>query len=69
MTEFTQSEKERLLLKTDKMYEKINDLCSRMVKVETNLENHLENQRTKFNKTTMVLGIVIAIVAVVAGLK
>jgi len=59
----------RILLKLDALDSKIDDLCGRMIRVETNLANHLESQRTKFNKTTMVLGIVIAIVAIVAGLK
>ena len=47
----------------------VKDMCVRMAIVETDLKNHLESQRTKFNKTTVVLGIVIAIVAIVAGLK
>ena len=59
----------RILLKLDALDSKIDDLCGRMIRVETNLSNHLEAQRNKFNKTTVVLGIVIAIVAVVAGLK
>lgn len=47
------------------MYDKITDLCGRMIKVETNLENHLESQRTKFNKRMIALGIIVSIIAIV----
>ncbi len=67
MSEFTSSEKERLLSKIDKMYSKLDNLCGRMIKVEVSLENHLESQRTKFNRTTVILSIVIAGIAVVVG--
>lgn len=65
MTEFTASEKERLLTKTDKMYDKITDLCGRMIRVETNLKNHLESQKRKFDKRMVILGIIVAAIAVV----
>ena len=59
----------RLWVILDDIRNDVKDICVRIAVVETDLKNHLESQRNKFNKTTVVLGIVIAIVAVVAGLK
>ena len=42
----------------------IKDLCIRTSVIEANLENHLEHQRTKFNKMTILLSVSIAGLAV-----
>ena len=64
---------DRLWAVLDEIRNDVKDLCVRTAVIETDLENHLESQRTKFNKTTVILSIVIAAVAVgvgiVAGLK
>ena len=60
---------ERLWAILDEIRNDVKDLCVRTAVVETDLKNHLEGQRNKFNKTTIVLGIVIAIVAVAVGVK
>jgi len=44
-------------------------LCERMATVETSLNNHLESQKQKFNKTTILLTIFIGVIGVVAALK
>jgi len=60
---------QRIFDKLDSFDSKIDDLCERMVRVETNLTNHLEYQERKFNKTTVLLGVVIGIVALVVAIK
>ena len=40
------------------------DVIERLTRVETTLSNHLAAQEAKFNKTTIILGIVIAGVAI-----
>jgi len=68
MIDFTDMEN-RILLKLDAVDSKVDDLCGRMIRQETNLENHLESQRARFNKTTVILGIAVTLIAVVVGLK
>jgi len=70
MPDFTDLEK-RILDRLDKLQDAISGddgLCDRMVRVETNLNNHLETQRNRFNKTTVILSIVITAVAVGLGI-
>jgi len=58
---------DRLWAVLDEIREDVKDLCIRTAVIEADLENHLESQRTKFNKTTAVLGIAVAIIAVVVA--
>lgn len=58
---------ERLWAVLDEIRNDVKDLCERTAVVETELKNHLESQRTKFNKTTAVLGIAVAIIAIVVA--
>ena len=44
-------------------------LCNRMTRIETQLQNHLETQKRKFDKTTIAIGIVIGVIALVVALK
>jgi len=60
---------ERILSRLDRFNDKIDDLCDRMVRVETNLTNHLESQERKFNKTTIVISTMVGIIGLVAVLK
>jgi len=60
---------QRILDKLDIEGSKIDDLCERMVRVETNLTNHLEAQERKFNKTTVLLSVVIGIIALMVAIK
>lgn len=70
---------DRLFDRTEKIFEKLDKideairgedgLCNRMTRVETNLTNHLENQQRKFNKTTVILGIVVGVIALAIALK
>lgn len=60
---------ERLWAVLDEIRNDVKDLCIRTAVIETDLENHLEGQKRKFDKRMIVLGIIIAIVAIVAGLK
>jgi len=60
---------ERILSRLDRFNDKIDDLCDRMVRVETNLTNHLESQERKFNKTTIIISTMVAIIGLVAILK
>ena len=53
----------------DRILFKLDDLCDRMARVEENLSNHLQNQERKFNKTTIILSIVVAIIAVTTALR
>ena len=62
----------RVFEKLDRLDEAIRGekgLCNRMIRIETQLENHLESQKRKFDKTTIVIGIVIGIIALVIALK
>jgi len=45
------------------------EVIERLTRVETKLENHLEGQKRKFDKTTLILSIVIGIVAVFVAVK
>ena len=45
------------------------DLCVRTAIIETNLNNHLKQQESKFNKSTILLGIAVAVVALIATIK
>ncbi len=60
---------QRLFDKLDVVGSKIDNLCDRMTRIETQLENHLEGQRRKFDKTVVVLGIVIGVVALAVAFK
>ena len=53
----------------DEIRNDVKDLCIRTAVIETDLENHLEAQKRKFDKRMILLGIIVAIVAVVVGLK
>jgi len=59
----------RILSRLDRVSDKIDDLCDRMVRVETNLTNHLESQERKFNKTTIIISTMVGIIGLVAILK
>jgi len=59
----------RILSRLDRMYDKVDDLCDRMVRQETNLNNHLESQEKKFNKTTIVISTIVGVIGLVAILK
>ena len=60
---------QRIFTKLDSFDSKLDDLCERVTRVETNLTNHLENQERKFNKTTVIMGIVVGIIALAIALK
>jgi len=45
------------------------DVIQRLTRVETNLTNHLDSQERKFNKTTIVLGVVMSFIGLVAVFK
>jgi len=60
---------QRILDKLDNSGEKIDDLCDRMVRVETNLDNHLAAQERKFNKTTVIFGMVMSFIALMVIIK
>jgi len=62
----------RVFEKLDRLDEAVRGdegLCNRMTRIETQLGNHLESQRRKFDKTTIVIGIVIGVIALVVALK
>ncbi len=60
---------DRILSRLDRFGIKIDDLCDRMVRIETNLDNHLESQEKKFNKTTVLISTIVGIIGLVAILK
>ena len=45
------------------------EVIERLTRVETTLANHLDSQEKKFNKTTIILGIALAGVAIYVGLS
>ena len=45
------------------------ETCRRLTRVETLLENHLQHQARKFDKSVVILSIVIGIVAVFVAVK
>ena len=45
------------------------DVIERLTRVETNLTNHLESQTAKFNKTTVIISLVIGFLGVVVLFK
>jgi len=45
------------------------DVIQRLTRVETNLTNHLSSQERKFNKTTIILGVVMSFIGLVAVFK
>ena len=53
----------------DEIRDDVKDLCIRTAVIETDLENHLESQKRKFDKRMIVVGIAVAIIAVVVSLK
>ena len=62
----------RVFEKLDRLDEAVRGeegLCNRMTRIETQLGNHLESQKRKFDKTTIVIGIVIGVIALVVALK
>ncbi len=48
---------------------KLDDLCDRMARVETTMANHLEHQAQKFNRTTVIFGLLIGAVGVMVAVK
>ena len=60
---------QRILDKLDIEGTKIDDLCERMVRMETTVSNHLEHQQQKFNRTTVVFGLLIGAVGIMVALK
>ena len=60
---------QRILDKLDSSDSKIDDLCERMVRMETTVSNHLEHQRQKFNRTTVIFGLLISAVGIMVALK
>jgi len=60
---------DRMYMVLDEIRGDVKSLCERMTKVETELNIHLENQREKFNKTTVIMGIIVGVIGVVAALK
>ncbi len=59
----------RILSRLDRVYDKVDDLCDRMARQETSLNNHLESQEKKFNKTTILISTIVGIIGLVAILK
>ncbi len=59
----------RLWVILDEIRSDVKDLCIRTAVIETDLENHLETQKRKFDKRMIVVGIAVAIIAVVVSLK
>ncbi len=60
---------QRILDKLDIEGTKIDDLCERMVRMETTVSNHLNHQQQKFNRTTVVFGLLIGAVGIMVALK
>ena len=60
---------QRILDKLDSSDSKIDDLCERMVRMETTVSNHLEHQRQKFNRTTVIFGLLIGAVGIMVAVK
>ncbi len=63
---------QRIFSKLDKLDDSLrgtDGLCNRMTKLETVLTNHLDSQERKFNKSTIVIGIVISVIGLVAIFK
>jgi len=60
---------QRIFDKLDNFDSKLDDLCERMVRMETTVSNHLEHQRQKFNKTTVVFGLLIGAVGIMVAIK
>jgi len=60
---------QRIFDKLDNFDSKIDDLCERMVRTETTIANHLEHQQQKFNRTTIIFGIMISVVGLVVAIK
>ena len=59
----------RLWVILDEIRNDVKDLCIRTAVIEADLENHLESQKRKFDKRMIVVGIAVAIIAVVVSLK
>jgi len=53
----------------DEIRDDVKDLCIRTAVIETDLKNHLEGQKRKFDKRMIVVGIAVAVIAVVVSLK
>ncbi len=45
------------------------EVIERLTRVETTLSNHLAHQESKFNKTTILLGIALAGIAIYVGVS
>jgi len=45
------------------------EVIERLTRVETTLKNHLDTQEKKFNKTTIIIGILLAGIAIYVGLS
>jgi len=59
----------RILSKLDGFDVKIDDLCERIVRVETTVANHLEHQQQNFKRTTLVFGMILGVIGFVVALK
>ena len=60
---------QRILDRLDSYDLKVDDLCDRVARVEGKITNHLEHQQAKFNKTTVMIGIMIGVVGLITALK
>ena len=59
----------RLWVILDDIRNDVKDICVRMAAVEADLENYLESQKRKFDKRMVLVGIAVAIIAIVVSLK
>ena len=53
----------------DEIRKNVKDLCVRTSVLESSLNNHLEGQEKKFNKTIVIISAVIGIIGLVAAFK
>ena len=60
---------QRILDKLDHFDNQLDDLCTRLTRVETTVTNHLDHQVQKFNRTTVLVSIAIGLIGVVAFFK
>ena len=60
---------DRLWAILDEIRNDVKDLCIRTAVIETDLENHLEGQKRKFDKRMIVMGVIIGAIAIFVGLK
>ncbi len=60
---------QRILDRLDIFDKKQDDLCERVARVEEKITNHLEHQQQKFNKTSVIIGVMIGVVGLITALK